>query len=145
MKSWGKRPYKATSVVRVTALPVPPHRLHFARASMPPAKKKSKSTGKQSSLAGAGMFPMLTKTSVAIGLFCLVPGAFCGYQLQPIARSSRHLPRPSLSATWRNSARAVRWTSVTILDSTWHRHQHQQQSSHAAYLSVALNGLPMIS
>ena len=76
MKSWGKRPYKATRVVRVTALPVPPHRLHFARASMPSAKKKSKSTGKQSSLAGAGMFPMLTKTSVAIGLFCLVPGAF---------------------------------------------------------------------
>ena len=48
----------------------------IARASMPSAKKKSKSTGKQSSLAGAGMFPMLTKTSVAIGLFCLVPGAF---------------------------------------------------------------------
>ena len=84
----------------------------IARASMPPAKKKSKSTGKQSSLAGAGVFPMLSKTSVAIGLFCLVPGAFCGYQLQPIARSSCHLPRPSLSATWQNSARAVRWTSV---------------------------------
>ena len=45
---------------------------------MPPAKKKSsKATGgMQNSLAGAGMFPMLSKTGVAIGLFCIVPGAF---------------------------------------------------------------------
>ena len=46
---------------------------------MPPAKKKQtkQQAGKQSSLAGAGMYPVLSKMSVAIGLFCLVPGDFC--------------------------------------------------------------------
>ena len=90
----------------------------IARASMPPAKKKTKATGggKQNSLVGAGMFPMLSKTSVAIGLFCLVPGTFsptasaCGSQSEPTAASSGRTARPFSSATWRILARAVRWT-----------------------------------
>ena len=37
---------------------------------------KKKSAGKQTSLTGNGLFPTLAKTSVAIGLYCLVPGPF---------------------------------------------------------------------
>ena len=40
---------------------------------MPPSKKAK---GKQPSLAAAGVFPMLSKMSMAIGLFSLVPGSF---------------------------------------------------------------------
>ena len=36
----------------------------------------TKKANKQASLAGAGVFPMLSKTSVAVGLHCLVPGGF---------------------------------------------------------------------
>lgn len=37
---------------------------------------KKKSGSKQGSLTGSGVFPMLSKTSVAVGLSCLVPGGF---------------------------------------------------------------------
>ena len=51
-----------------------------SQSDIPPTKKKT-TGGKQSSLAGTGMYPMLSKTGVAIGLFSLVPGGFwvgCG-------------------------------------------------------------------
>ena len=49
-----------------------------ADARSRPASSKSIAPpcGVQNSLAGAGMFPMLSKTGVAIGVFCIVPGAF---------------------------------------------------------------------
>ena len=47
---------------------------------MPPKQKPSKrSAGKQVSLATSGILPMLAKTSMAIGLYCIVPGPFWDY------------------------------------------------------------------
>ena len=75
----------------------------------------------QNSLAGAGKFPMLSKKGVAIGLFCIVPGAF--WERCPESDKEKkykefvgmHTFGPAAGRSW------------TMQVSTWHQHLHRHQ------------------